>query len=179
MQTFRAPLSLASIALIAVTGCSSLHGLLSRPVVREATVPVRRAAPAREDFKAQLVAVAPGVLNDSERETWPLPTARVHLQLTEDETFEYQVRIKNAVGVTYVSGQLHRRLPDGSNELVATLFSDVALSGPSVQLRGTASVARGVPAAEICDALRSSPESFIVQIDPQAGQRGQLHGVLR
>lgn len=173
---FRTPLCLA---LMCATGCSSVTGLVSRPVTRELAVPVRRSVPAREDFKAQLVALAPGVPEDSERLSGPLPTARVHLQLTEDETFEYQVRIKNAIGITYVNGQLHRRLPDGSSQLVATLFSDVALSGPSIQLRGTASVARGVPAAEICEALRSHPEAFIVQIDPQAGQRGQLHGVLR
>lgn len=176
MLLFRAPLCLA---LVCVTGCSSVTGLLTRPVARGLAVPVRSAVPARDDFKAQLVAIAPGVPEDSERLSGPLPTARVHLQLTEEETFEYQIRIKDAIGITYVSGQLHRRLPDGSNQLVATLFSDVALSGPSVQLRGTASVARGLLAAEICDALRSHPESFIVQIDPQNGQRGQLHGVLR
>lgn len=176
MVLFRAPLC---IALICATGCSSVAALLSRPVTRELAVPVRPSVPAREDFKAQLVAIAPGVVNDSIGLSGPLPSARVHLQLTEEESFEYQIRIKNAIGITYVSGQLHRRLPDGSNELVATLFSDVALSGPSVQLRGTASVTRGVSASEICDALRSNPESFTVQIDPQNGQRGQLHGVLR
>ena len=176
MVLFRAPLCLA---LICATGCSSVTGLLSRPATREMAVPVHLSVPAREDFKAQLVAVAPGLPEDSQRLSGPLPTARVHLQLTEDETFEYQVRIKNAIGITYVSGQLHRRLADGSNDVVATLFSGVALSGPSVQLRGTASVVRGVSAAEICDALRSDPESFTVQIDPQDGQRGQLHGVLR
>lgn len=172
---FRTPLCLA---LLCASGCSSAAGLLSRPVTRELAIPVRRPVPAREDFKAQLFAVAPGVPQDSERFSGSLPTARVHLLLTETETFEYQVRIKNAIGVTYVSGQLHRQLADGSSQLVATLFSDVALSGPSVQLRGTASVARGLPVSEICDALRRHPESFIVQIDPQDGQRGQLHGVL-
>jgi hypothetical protein len=123
--------------------------------------------------------MVPPLVGDSLPELVTAPKGQLTIELEEGAGFEYHLEIRGAARATYVAGHLRRQRADSTQELVAVLFSDMVLTGQFVQLRGTAPLARGVTAAEIGDALRLHPESFVVHIESQPGRGGALHGVLR
>jgi hypothetical protein len=172
----RAPLS---VAVVIVMGCTPVAGLVSRPAAREHTVAIPRSVPSQTEFKAELVPLVPPLIGDSLAQLVTAPKGQLTIELQETEGFEYHLEIRGAAAATYVSGQLRRQLPDSTQQLVAVLFSDLALTGQFVQLRGTAPLTRGVSAAEINEALQLHPESFVVHVEAQPGRGGPLHGVLR
>jgi hypothetical protein len=123
--------------------------------------------------------MVPPLVGDSLAELVTAPKGQLTIELEEESGFEYHLEIRGAAGATYVAGHVRRQLPDSTHELVAVLFSDMVLTGQFVQLRGTAPLARGVAVAEVADALRRDPASFVVHIESRPGRGGALHGVLR
>ncbi|MEP7384629.1 MAG: CHRD domain-containing protein [Gemmatimonadota bacterium] len=89
----------------------------------------------------------------------------VRIVVNDDDSFEYLATIYNPVGEAFTGAVLCRGADIGSEDVVATLFSDVALRSRYIQLRGTVSVARGVNAGVLAEELREDPRGFAISVN--------------
>jgi hypothetical protein len=166
-----------AIAIAAATGCAShpAQRAASRVDVRP---PIRAT---RASFTAELAPAdtlrqgdggSVGTAADG-------PSGRVRVVLLDDGQVEYELTLRLPRNTTYVAGHLLRPGADTLNQVVATLFSDVTLSGRYVQLRGRGTFARTVRPAVLMDDIRLNPSGFVVRIEPRAGLSPELRGTLK
>lgn len=161
------------VAMLTLAGCAPFSGLTARPVVREARVPAP--APRRTDFTAVLLpSLDPAGAADTAR-----PSGTLRISWRQDLTLEYDLRIVDAHGVSFTSAQLLRRVPGREPETVATLFTDMRLTGPIAQMRGTGSVVRGVGAEVLADEIRGQPSAFLVRVTCATDSSAVLQGTFR
>lgn len=114
------------------------------------------------------------------------PTARgshawgtVRIVVKDDDTLEYLATIYNPSGETFTCAYLRRDGAAARGDILATLFSDVALRNPYIQVRGTISVARDMNAETLADELRERPGSFTVSVHTSGGvATGAIRGVV-
>jgi hypothetical protein len=165
------------VLLLAATGCASYSAprAANRVDVRP---PVHSS---RTSFTAELVpadTVRPGD-GGSMAAAASGPSGRVRVVLLDDGMVEYQLSLRLTGSTTYVAGHLLRPDADSLNRVVATLFSDVTLSGRYVQLRGRGTLSRTLRPAELMDDIRLNPGSFVVRIEPRPGLAPELRGTLK
>jgi hypothetical protein len=103
----------------------------------------------------------------------------VHLTFRRDDVLEYQLTIANADHEAFGSGYLYRGSAGSAGERVATLFTDLSLTGPFVQLRGTASMDARMTTPDLLSRMRQWPDSFEVRVVPTERSRVSLRGPLR
>jgi hypothetical protein len=162
------------VALALLAACAPLGAVQERSAV-ETGVMTRVRAGSRMSYTAQL---SIGTTED-DGAAQPAPSGTMRLAMRVDDTFEYQLTLRDADHVAYVAGHLYRTGPDHASGPVATFFSDVVLNGRYVQLRGTGAIARTLKPSEVLEEVRSHPTSFEVRIEPRTGSRWRLSGVLR
>ncbi len=103
----------------------------------------------------------------------------VRIVVHDDDTFEYLATIYNPVGEAFTGAFLRRGAGTGSEDIVATLFSDVALRSRYIQLRGTISVSRGVRAGVLAEELREDPHGFAISVNTATTPgRGAIRGLI-
>ncbi len=103
----------------------------------------------------------------------------VRIVVWDDDRFEYLATIYNPKGETLTGATLRRTDSDDRDGAVATLFSDVALRSPYIQLRGSVSLSREERAAVLSEEMRERPRSFSVRIFTAGGpMAGALRGVV-
>lgn len=101
----------------------------------------------------------------------------VRIVVNDDDSFEYLATIYNPGEEAFTGAYLRRSGGTPSNDVVATLFSDVALRSRYIQLRGTVSLPRGVSAEALSEELREHPRSFAVSVHTAADPaRGAIRG---
>lgn len=104
----------------------------------------------------------------------------VRIVVWDDDRFEYLATIYNPRGETLTGAVLRRTGGDESDGAVATLFSDVSLRSPYIQLRGSVSVSRDERAALLSEEMRERPSGFTVRVfTAGGGAGGTLQGVVK
>jgi hypothetical protein len=88
----------------------------------------------------------------------------VRIVVNDDDSFEYLATIYNPGNEAFTAAYLRRGSRAEGEDLVATLFSDVALRSRYIQLRGTVSVARGTSAGVLAEELREHPREFAISV---------------
>lgn len=88
----------------------------------------------------------------------------VRIVVNDDDSFEYLATIYNPMEEAFTGAFLQRGGGALRDDVVATLFSDVALRSRYIQLRGTISIPRGVSAGVLAEELREHPRSFAVSV---------------
>lgn len=155
-------------------GCAPVTGLLERPTSLGIRVPVTR-SDARDEFTAMLEPRATvGTLLPRVQ-----PSGSLKLNWRNGDILEYDLKLSDCEGIHFTTAQIVRRSPDGASEIVATLFSDMLLTGPHVQMRGTGSVARGIHPGSLAADIQDQPGAFLVRVASQADDTVVLEGVLR
>lgn len=86
----------------------------------------------------------------------------VRIVVRDDDRFEYLATIYNPTGETFSAAFLRRQGGGDVGAVLATLFSDLTLRTPYIQLRGTVSVARDAQASLLAEELRENPRAFSV-----------------
>lgn len=109
--------------------------------------------------------VAPAV---RESEAW----GTVRLMVKDDDALEYLATIYNPRGETFSTAYLRRGGASADGVIVATLFSDVALRTPYIQVRGTISLARNERAGALAEELRENPHAFGVSVHASPSAKG-------
>lgn len=103
----------------------------------------------------------------------------VRIVVKEDDTLEYLATIYNPRGETFSRAYLRRGGAGEGGEIMATLFTDVALRNPYIQVRGTISVSRELTAEELAEELREHPRAFAVSVHtPGAVTAGAIRGIV-
>ena len=102
----------------------------------------------------------------------------VKLVVNDDDSFEYLITIYNPTGQTFTGAHLIRKSPDELGAAVATLFSEVSLSDPYMQLRGTVSVNRDRKGAVLAEEIRERPGDFLVTVASRAIPAGAIVGTI-
>jgi len=95
----------------------------------------------------------------------------VRLLVNDDDSFEYLATIYNPTGETFSSAFLRRQGGGDSGAVLATLFSDLTLRTPYIQLRGTISVSRDARAGVLAEELRENPRAFSITLHTAAEPR--------
>lgn len=163
-----------AVVLLAAASCTPVSALLERPAVHEIRVPVTR-SDARDEFTAQLeLRAASGELVKAVH-----PSGTLKLNWRDDDVLEYDLKLSDCEGIHFTTAQIVRRTDDGVPGVVATLFTDMLLTGPHVQMRGTGSVARGVRLGTLAEEIQERPGAFVVRVTSQADDSVVLEGVLR
>ena len=135
----------------------------------------------RSAFSAALAA-APPVATGSARGSAAVtrvPSGTLHLTFRRDDVLEYQLTIANADHEAFGSGYLYRAGGSATEVRVATLFTDLSLSGPYVQLRGTGIVETPLTMPDLLSRIRQWPDSFSIRVVPVEHSREALSGHLR
>lgn len=148
-------------------------------VSRATTVPggfspsaTRSVFTSRLTSESRLPSVAPTVRTS---EAW----GTVRIVVKEDDTLEYLATIYNPRGETFSSAYLRRGGEGEGGEIIATLFTDVALRSPYIQVRGTISVSRESKAEALAEELRERPRAFAVSVHtPGAVTVGAIRGIV-
>jgi hypothetical protein len=104
-------------------------------------------------------------------------TGTLRVVLRDDERIEYQLTIFNEDRRTFTSGHVYRGTVDAEH-LVATLFTGELLSSRYIQLRGTGSIGKVVPARALLDQFRESPHEFVVRIEGRTRSGAAIQGTL-
>ncbi len=94
----------------------------------------------------------------------------VRIVVNDDDSFEYLATIYNPTGETFSSAFV-RRQGEGDGVVLATLFSDLTLRTPYIQLRGTVSVARDARASVLAEELRENPRAFSITLHTAGDSR--------
>ena len=103
----------------------------------------------------------------------------VRIVVNDDDTFEYLATIYNQQSEAFTGAYLRRGGGAEGDDLVATLFSDVALRSRYIQLRGTVSVARGTSAGALAEELREHPREFAISVHSSGvPSRAAIRGVI-
>lgn len=170
------------IGLLGSGGCAPFVTLQTRaPSLEDGPFAVPATSPTdRTEFLADLgpLRTAATAAPDSSADSGQL-SGRVRIVVHPDDTFEYQLTILNADHVTFSTGEVYRASADVWGDPVATLFSEVSLTGPYVQLRGTGQVARTLRASALLEEMREVPGEFVVRIRAESGRPVVLAGSLR
>lgn len=161
--------------LLAATGCAPLPGSLARPTAHEVRLPVTRAE-VRDEFTAALELRATG---GAELVVRTKPSGSVRLNWRNDDVLEYDLKLSGCEGIHFTTARIVRLSPEGNSEVVATLFSDMLLTGPHVQMRGTGSLARGIRSRDLAEEIQDRPGSFLVRVSSQSDDSVVLEGILR
>lgn len=161
--------------LLAATGCAPLPGLLARPTAHEVRLPVTRAE-VRDEFTAALELRATG---GGQLVVRAKPSGSLRLNWRDDDVLEYDLKLADCEGIHFTTARIVRLTPEGGSEVVATLFSDMLLTGPHVQMRGTGSLARGIRSGTLAEEIQDSPGSFLVRVSSQSDDSVVLEGILR
>ena len=166
---------LAFLALCPCAGCAAIA----------TQVNVSRSAPALGTYSPSRVrSVFTARLTSEEKLPSVAPEPRgsvawgtVRIVVNDDDSFEYLATIYNPRGETFTSAFLRRGGASEGGEILATLFADVTLRGPYIQLRGTISVSRESSADALADELREHPHGFSVSVHTPASPRaGAIRG---
>lgn len=103
----------------------------------------------------------------------------VRIVVNDDDSFEYLATIYNPMEEAFTGAFLRRAGGALGDDVVATLFSDVALRSRYIQLRGTVSLPRGGSAEELAEELREHPRTFAVSVhSASASGRGAIRGTI-
>lgn len=122
--------------------------------------------------EATLPSVAP---EPRESDAW----GTVRIVVRDDDTLEYLATIYNPRGETFTSAFIRRGGANEGGEILATLFSDVALRTPYIQVRGTISVSRESSAEALAEELREHPRSLAVSVHaPASTAAGTIRGIV-
>ncbi|GMV10571.1 MAG: hypothetical protein AMXMBFR55_23050 [Gemmatimonadota bacterium] len=122
-------------------------------------------SPSSSSSPASPASVAPAV---RESEAW----GTVRLMVKDDDALEYLATIYNPRGETFSTAYLRRGGASADGVIVATLFSDVALRTPYIQVRGTISLARNERAGALAEELRENPHAFGVSVHASPSAKG-------
>lgn len=127
---------------------------------------IRRVFTSRLDAVDTLPALEPRVRGSR---AW----GTVRLVVNDDDSFEYLATIYNPDAEAFTGAVIRR----ASGEVLATLFSDVTLREPYIQLRGTVSLGRGGRPDVLAEELRENPGAFVVCVQgPGAPGRDAIRG---
>jgi hypothetical protein len=103
----------------------------------------------------------------------------IRIVVNDDDTFEYLATIYNPRGEAFIGAYLRRGGTTEGGTVLATLFSDVTLRSPYIQLRGTVSVSRDARAGVLAEELREHPRDFSVSVHTSTSTRlGAIRGVV-
>lgn len=170
------------VGLLCGAGCAPFARLQARaPASESGPFAVPSSVPAdRTEFLADLGILGPAATTASDAPTDSgRLSGRVRIIVHPNDTFEYQLTILNADSVTFRTGEVYRASADVWGDPVATLFSEVSLTGPYVQLRGTGQVARTLRATVLLEEMREVPGDFVVRVRGESGRPVILAGPLR
>ena len=158
---------------LAATGCAEAVG--------EATAgmptPVGSVTPATEPRRVFESALTPVVTSKTavRRVERSFARGRLRLKVWDDQTIEYWLSIYNPAGQTFASAQLRHAAQGDAAAVVVTLFSGASLRDKHIDVRGTASVVNGDTGAFL-EALRSTPQAFVVSVQSASDARGTIRG---
>lgn len=133
-------------------------------------------APVRTVFTSHLsAATSPAPVAPQARASEAWGTVRILVQT--DDALEYLATIYNPRGETFTTAYLRRGGAGEGGVIVATLFSDVALRTPYIQVRGTISIARESRGEDLAEELRETPQAFAVSVHASSGGKvGTIRG---
>ncbi len=122
----------------------------------------RSAEPVRRVFTSRLSSTdsVPATTPTVGSQAW----GTVRIVVNDDDSFEYLATIYNPMEEAFSGAFLQRGGGAPGDDVVATLFSDVALRSRYIQLRGTMSLPRGTSAGVLAEELREHPRAFAVSV---------------
>lgn len=173
------PLRRSFLLLVTMVPCAACATMATEGRVARATAGMAtRSAPAeRRVFIAQVTGEhsLPSTTPATPGQAW----GTVRIIVWDDDRFEYLATIYNPRGETLTGATLRRTSGDEDAAPAATLFSDVALRSPYIQLRGSVSLSREERAALLSEEMRERPRNFSVRIFTAGGPaEGTLRGVV-
>jgi hypothetical protein len=168
------------LLVLVVVPCAACATVATEGGVSRATTGMAsRSAPAeRRVFVAQ---VSGGDVRPSTAPHAPTSLAwgTVRIVVRDDDQMEYLATIYNPNGETITGASLWPASGEERGGPLATLFSDVSLRSPYIQLRGSVTHTRGVDAALLSEEIRERPPNFSVRMFTAGGPAGgALRGVL-
>ena len=103
----------------------------------------------------------------------------VRIVVNDDDSFEYLATIYNPKGETFTGAFLRRSGGGDAGVVLATLFSDMTLRSPYIQLRGTVSVGRDARPGALAEEIRENPRAFQVSVHSATSARlGAIRGTI-
>ena len=146
------------------------------PASRESVRPTSPAPSARMTFTADLAPSLPQGA-DSVPPAAGAPSGSVRLTFGDDASLTYTLTVQNAIGVTYTGAWIFASA--GGAKRLAILATDVVLTGPYVQLRGTGVVPGQSSGQDLLESIRARPADFEVRLQPAAPGTVVLRGPLK
>jgi hypothetical protein len=95
-----------------------------------------------------------------------------------DSSLEYRLTVYNDDRRTYRSARIYSGDPLDGGTVVATLFSDLSLTGRYIQVRGTATLPSSADLGEVVSRLRQHPDEFTFRLEPRVPAAGALTGTI-